>query len=395
MSKVFVIAQGGGPTAVINQTVAGAAIAARSATPARRSSAPATASAASATATSSIFLASPRLTSAALAIRRTRRWAPPATSRTPHYCARILEQLKESSADAFIYIGGNDTAGTLQILNAAGGSRDGLRPCAKDDRQRSRRERPHAGLHLGRTFRQPRVPVDGPRFPRPPRHLRRHRHGPPRRLPHRRRRRMAARRTATARTSSTSRSAISRRRSSSPTSAPSARNTAAASSPCRKASPLPTVDPWSRAWSVKPSSATPMATCSFPPATSASPSRPRLSKAFPKVRARVDTFGYLPRAFSASDQRIDRREAFEVGAYAVTAAENGSASVALGNETGANTDPRRAACTPSPARRASCRRIFSNRPRTACRPKASPTSRGFCRPRRRSSRHSSRMERGQ
>jgi 6-phosphofructokinase 1 len=62
-----------------------------------------------------------------------------------------------------------------------------------------------------------------------------------------------------------------------------------------------------------------------------------LSRAFPKVRARVDTFGYLPRAFSAAVSDVDRREAFECGAFAVTASEKGSASVALGSEAGTST----------------------------------------------------------
>jgi 6-phosphofructokinase 1 len=59
-----------------------------------------------------------------------------------------------------------------------------------------------------------------------------------------------------------------------------------------------------------------------------------LSEAFPKVRARVDTFGYLPRAFAATVSDLDRREAFDVGAYAVEAAEQGSCSVTLGTEAG-------------------------------------------------------------
>jgi 6-phosphofructokinase 1 len=59
-----------------------------------------------------------------------------------------------------------------------------------------------------------------------------------------------------------------------------------------------------------------------------------LGGAFPKVRARVDTFGYLPRAFAATVAENDRSEAFAVGEHAVTAAESGSCSVTLGNERG-------------------------------------------------------------
>jgi 6-phosphofructokinase 1 len=52
------------------------------------------------------------------------------------------------------------------------------------------------------------------------------------------------------------------------------------------------------------------------------------------VRARVDTFGYLPRAFAAAVSDVDRREAFDVGAFAVAAAEDGSASAAIVREDG-------------------------------------------------------------
>jgi 6-phosphofructokinase 1 len=59
-----------------------------------------------------------------------------------------------------------------------------------------------------------------------------------------------------------------------------------------------------------------------------------LSEAFPKVRARVDTFGYLPRAFASMISEVDRREAFDIGAFAVAASAAGSASIALQYEDG-------------------------------------------------------------
>jgi 6-phosphofructokinase 1 len=52
------------------------------------------------------------------------------------------------------------------------------------------------------------------------------------------------------------------------------------------------------------------------------------------VRVRVDTFGYLPRAFPGMISDIDRREAYEVGVHAIAAAQSGSASVALKHEEG-------------------------------------------------------------
>jgi 6-phosphofructokinase 1 len=54
-----------------------------------------------------------------------------------------------------------------------------------------------------------------------------------------------------------------------------------------------------------------------------------LAAAFPKVRVRVDTFGYLPRAFPGMESDVDRREAFDVGAFAVATSLEGSSSVGL------------------------------------------------------------------
>jgi 6-phosphofructokinase len=54
-----------------------------------------------------------------------------------------------------------------------------------------------------------------------------------------------------------------------------------------------------------------------------------ITAAFPKVRARVDTFGYLPRGFAGMISDVDRREAFAIGRFAVDAAETGSGSVAM------------------------------------------------------------------
>jgi 6-phosphofructokinase 1 len=59
-----------------------------------------------------------------------------------------------------------------------------------------------------------------------------------------------------------------------------------------------------------------------------------LNDAFPKVRSRVDTLGYLPRGFITMASEVDRREAFDAGAFAVATHESGSASVALQHEDG-------------------------------------------------------------
>ncbi|MDP3737854.1 MAG: diphosphate--fructose-6-phosphate 1-phosphotransferase [Hyphomonadaceae bacterium] len=123
MSATFVIAQGGGPTAVINQTLVGAVLEAKKRHPGAKvlgarhgvrgirdgdyvdlSAVP--------EAQLRLIAGTP---SAALGSTRDK---PDAA-----YCEVILAGLKKAGADAFIYIGGNDTAGTQQILtNAAQGS---------------------------------------------------------------------------------------------------------------------------------------------------------------------------------------------------------------------------------------------------------------------------------
>ena len=123
MSATFVIAQGGGPTAVINQTLVGAVLEAKKRHPGAKvlgarhgvrgirdgdyvdlTAVP--------EAQLRLIAGTP---SAALGSTRDK---PDAA-----YCEVILAGLKKAGADAFIYIGGNDTAGTQQILtNAAGGS---------------------------------------------------------------------------------------------------------------------------------------------------------------------------------------------------------------------------------------------------------------------------------
>lgn len=123
MSATFVIAQGGGPTAVINQTMVGAVLEAKKRHPGAKvlgarhgvrgirdgdyvelSAVP--------EAQLRLIANTP---SAALGSTRDK---PDAA-----YCELVLKGLRKAGADAFIYIGGNDTAGTQQILtDAAGGS---------------------------------------------------------------------------------------------------------------------------------------------------------------------------------------------------------------------------------------------------------------------------------
>ena len=123
MAATFVIAQGGGPTAVINQTLAGAVLEARKRHPGAR-------------VLGSLhgvrgirdgnYADLGKLGEAQLRlIANTPGSALGSTRDKPDaaYCDLILKGLKKVSADAFIYIGGNDTAGTQAILSeAAAGS---------------------------------------------------------------------------------------------------------------------------------------------------------------------------------------------------------------------------------------------------------------------------------
>jgi 6-phosphofructokinase 1 len=121
MSGTFVIAQGGGPTAVINQTLAGAITAIREHHPGARILGARhgvrglrDGSLADLAALSTQDLARlARTPGAALGSTRDK---PDAA-----YCEAVLKGLRTAGADAFIYIGGNDTAGTQLIISEASG----------------------------------------------------------------------------------------------------------------------------------------------------------------------------------------------------------------------------------------------------------------------------------
>lgn len=59
-----------------------------------------------------------------------------------------------------------------------------------------------------------------------------------------------------------------------------------------------------------------------------------LRDGLPGTRARVDTLGYLPRGYIATINPTDAQEAFDAGAFAADAATRGSGSVALQHEDG-------------------------------------------------------------
>ncbi|OCC03039.1 6-phosphofructokinase [Labrys sp. WJW] len=64
-----------------------------------------------------------------------------------------------------------------------------------------------------------------------------------------------------------------------------------------------------------------------------------LKQRFPKARARVDTLGYLPRGYLGIIDETDAKEAFEAGAFAAQSAFTGSGSVVLHYD-GKHTSPR-------------------------------------------------------
>ncbi|MDQ0391770.1 diphosphate--fructose-6-phosphate 1-phosphotransferase [Labrys monachus] len=64
-----------------------------------------------------------------------------------------------------------------------------------------------------------------------------------------------------------------------------------------------------------------------------------LKSRFPKARARVDTLGYLPRGYLGVIDATDRKEAFAAGEFAAQSAFLGSGSVVLHHD-GLHTEPR-------------------------------------------------------
>ena len=111
-----------------------------------------------------------------------------------------------------------------------------------------------------------------------------------------------------------------------------------------------------------------------------------LAEALPGKRARVDTFGFMPRGNIATISPVDQKEAFEAGAFAVRAMPEGSASVALQFD-GERTILKACRSAMSPARRGPCPTISCTRRRIGSRRQASPISGVCCR---RSSRWASR-----
>ncbi len=119
MAKTYVIAQGGGPTAVINQTLAGAALGARRS--ALRSRVLGARYGIRGLAAGDFVDLSAVTDAELMRIAATPSSALGSTRDKPDeaYCQRVLASLENVGADALIYIGGNDTAGTCDILDKA------------------------------------------------------------------------------------------------------------------------------------------------------------------------------------------------------------------------------------------------------------------------------------
>ena len=122
MAETFVIAQGGGPTAVINQTMVGATLEIRKRHP--RARVLGARHGVRGVRDGNYVVLSDLPKDQLLRIAGTPSAALGSTRDKPDaaYCDKVLAGLTKAGADAFIYIGGNDTSGTQQILtDAAGG----------------------------------------------------------------------------------------------------------------------------------------------------------------------------------------------------------------------------------------------------------------------------------
>jgi len=123
MAPTYVIAQGGGPTAVINRTLAGVVVEAKRRDPGARVLGALHGVRGVRDGRFVDLAALPE--TELMRIAATPGAALGSTRDKPDaaYCEQVLAGLRKIGADAFVYIGGNDTAGTQQILSdAAGGS---------------------------------------------------------------------------------------------------------------------------------------------------------------------------------------------------------------------------------------------------------------------------------
>ena len=183
------IAQGGGPTAVINQSLVGAVLESRKFPEVTRVYG----------ATNGVrgivnedFLDLSQETTHNLEqVAMTPSSALLSTRDKPDdaYCREIFKVCQAHDVRYFFYIGGNDSADTVRIVNSnaeARRLRHALHPHPQDGGQRPRHQRPHARVRLRRAVRGAGVHGLQPRQPGAARRLHRRRHGTQRGVPDRR-----------------------------------------------------------------------------------------------------------------------------------------------------------------------------------------------------------------
>jgi 6-phosphofructokinase 1 len=328
LSKVFVIAQGGGPTAVINATVAGAVTAVRKRYPGAQIFG---ARHGVRGIRNDHFIDLSGLSEADLRrLAHTPSAALGSTRDKPddEYCARILNQLHAIATDAFIYIGGNDTAGTLEVLAAADGGRIALvhAPKTIDNDLVENDHTPgfisaalfvahafrsvdldfqalpgiyvgivmgrHAGFLTAASAAWRKAESDGPHLvyvPERPFSIEQF---------------LADVRDARQRFG---------------------RCVVAMSEGVAGADGRPLAEMLKAEIERDAHGNVQLSTGELGQAV-----QMELAREFPGVRARVDTFGYLPRSFSGLVSEVDRREAFDAGVHAVEVAASGNGSVTIG-----------------------------------------------------------------
>ena len=328
MSKVFVIAQGGGPTAVINATVAGAVSAARKRYPGVQ-----------------IFGARhgvrgirndhfidlsgisetdlKRLANTPGAALGSTRDKP-----NEEYCARILNQLRAIAADAFIYIGGNDTAGTLEVLARAGDGGIALvhAPKTIDNDLVENDHTPgfiSAALFVAHAFRS--VDLDFQALPGIYVGVVMGRHAGF----------LTAASAAWRRSDSDGPHLVyvPERHFSIEQFLADVRDARQRFGRCVVAMSEGVAGPDGRSLAemlMAEIERDAHGNVQLSTGELGQAVQLELAREFPGVRARVDTFGYLPRSFSGLIGEVDRREAFDAGAHAVTVAAEGNGSVTIG-----------------------------------------------------------------
>ena len=159
MPHKILVAQGGGPTAVINQSLAGVALEARrfpdvthvyGALQGVRG-----------IVNDDLVDLGQETVANLEAVAATPAAALGSTRDKPDrkYCQEIFKVLKAHAIDTFFYIGGNDSSDTVRIVAEEAKTvrpRPSRRPYPEDHRQRSRRLRSHAGLSVGGALRRAR-----------------------------------------------------------------------------------------------------------------------------------------------------------------------------------------------------------------------------------------------